>query len=414
VTPAGQPDQIVQAVRELEGVAADAAAIKADLLAAVAGVRDVWRGAAADAFADRMESRGAVLDLVDRALARAAAALREYAGELRRAQEATHPAAEHAVRVGLRLDGDQIDPTSLLPPDPDKIAAAADLERSLVIAEAEGLSAATQLAASLASLRPLAEQAEHLLGDASGLTPGGLVTDVLSGAGELLWTTGLGIDKPLSDLAAAALGDPDRLAEDGRQLERSLQLAGEHPGTAAEALLGADVLGQELDSGHPGEALGYGAALAAMTIDPETDAGRLAAGETTLARLDRLEMGTRLDRLANVEKATVNPAKFRDYSMRREHPDNQGKWRAWTDVGYRIGTPDERAAATEDVTSQLAAQLPEAPAELTRRTPHGMRFQVRTEIVGPNGMSGTLNTIWQYDTGTDVPRLVTNWLESHP
>jgi hypothetical protein len=360
-----------------------------------------------------MESRGAVLDLVDRALARAAAALREYAGELRRAQEATLPAAEHAVRVGLRLDGDQIDPTSLLPPDLDKIAAAADLERSLVIAEAEGLSAATHLAASLASLRPLAEQAEHLLGDASGLTPGGLVTDVLSGAGELLWTTGLGIDEPLSDLAAAALGDPDRLAEDGRQLERSLQFAGEHPGAAAEALLGADVLGQALDSGHPGEALGYAAALAAMTIDPETETGRLAAGETTLARLDRLEMGTRLDRLANVEKATVNPAKFRDYSMRREHPDNKGKWKAWTDVGYRIETPEQRAAATADVSSQLAAQLPDAPALLTGRSQWGSKFTVRTVIVGPNGTKGTLVSIWQYGNGSDVPELVTNWLETH-
>lgn len=43
----------------------------------------------------------------------------------------------------------------------------------------------------------------------------------------------------------------------------------------------------------------------------------------------------------------------------------------------------------------------------------GPRFEVKVVIVGPNGKNGTLQTVWQYDQGSDTPRLVTNWLEVH-
>jgi hypothetical protein len=35
------------------------------------------------------------------------------------------------------------------------------------------------------------------------------------------------------------------------------------------------------------------------------------------------------------------------------------------------------------------------------------------EISGPNGRRGTLLTIWQYDSGSDAPRLITDWLATH-
>jgi hypothetical protein len=99
--------------------------------------------------------------------------------------------------------------------------------------------------------------------------------------------------------------------------------------------------------------------------------------------------------------------------MKADHRDNKGKWRAWTNVGYDIATPADRQLATRDVLSQLNAQLPVAKATLTQRTPHGPVFEVKSEIVGPNGRHDTLVTHWQFDNGSDAPRLITNWLAVH-
>jgi hypothetical protein len=74
-----------------------------------------------------MTGRVKVLDLAEQALAGAATTLIEYASRLSAAQESTRSALQNALHAGLRLNGDQVDPTSLLPPDPAKLVAAAAL-----------------------------------------------------------------------------------------------------------------------------------------------------------------------------------------------------------------------------------------------------------------------------------------------
>jgi uncharacterized protein YukE len=135
--------------------------------------------------------------------------------------------------------------------------------------------------------------------------------------------------------------------------------------------------------------------------------------ETTLARLGQHKAGSEVDHLPNVERADVDVTKFSDYSMNESHPANGGKWVAWNDVGYSIDSASGRAAAAQDVMRQLDAQLPETTATFSKTTEWGSRFQVRTTIAGPNGRMGTLVTVWQYDKGSDIPKLITNWLETH-
>ena len=157
--PAGAPKQILSAADDLSGVAADLAEIRAELHSSTSGALagpDGWQGAAAEAFAEHMKGRVKVLGLAEQALAGAAIALVEYAGRLSKAQESTRSVAENALRAGLRLNGDQVDPASLLPPDPAKLLAAADLERQLAESEVEGFWASTQLASALAALQQLA------------------------------------------------------------------------------------------------------------------------------------------------------------------------------------------------------------------------------------------------------------------
>jgi hypothetical protein len=417
--PAGEPERLLGDIREFEGVAADMAEIRVSLhgwVTAVGGPGG-WEGVAATAFARHMTGRTTACGLAEQALSGSALALREYAGRLTSAQRATRAAQAQACAAGLRLAGDQVDPTSLLPPDATKVQCLASLERQLLESEIEGLWASTQVVGALESAQQLALQAEHALGDQSGLSPVGFVSDLGRGALTYFHELGLGILEPLSALGMAALGNPRGIGELEVGLERTIAYARAHPDEAIAALLAADEAQRAIDSGHPGTAAGIGLALLATVLNPEggdeSAAARALAKQRFLERLDDVAVDTSFDHLPNVERAVVDPRKFQDYSMRAEHRENRGKWQAWANMGYDIGTPADRQAATRDVISQLNAQLPDVKATLTQRTPHGTTFEVKSEIVGPNGRHGTLVTLWQFDNGSDAPRLVTNWVALH-
>ncbi len=115
-------------------------------------------------------------------------------------------------------------------------------------------------------------------------------------------------------------------------------------------------------------------------------------------------------RLPQAEMAEVSPRKFTQYSM-DPTAKNDGKWKAWSKLGYNIG--EGRAAAAADVERQLKAGLPSSPVVGRQNTVHGIKLQTRTVIRGPNGAEGTVVAVWQYDNGTDIPRMITNWLEVH-
>ena len=97
--------------------------------------------------------------------------------------------------------------------------------------------------------------------------------------------------------------------------------------------------------------------------------------------------------------------------MDPSNSNNQGKWKGFVKLGYDIQTPEGRQAATQDVIQQLRQALPNAPATQNRSTPHGLKFELRVPIEGPNGVRANLFTAWQIDKGKDVPRLITNWVE---
>ena len=117
--------------------------------------------------------------------------------------------------------------------------------------------------------------------------------------------------------------------------------------------------------------------------------------------------------LINFDQALIDFAKFTEYSLNPHHPQNQGKAAAFKQLGYDIETSQERIAATQNLVSQLRSKLKTSPAIPDGETTYGSRYLVRTPVLGPNGKTGTLVTIWQYDIGADVPRLVTNWLQVH-
>lgn len=114
------------------------------------------------------------------------------------------------------------------------------------------------------------------------------------------------------------------------------------------------------------------------------------------------------------EQARIDSAKFERYSMNPNNANNGGKWQAFEQLGYDVQTPEGRSQGAQDVIAQLRGKLPNESATEAKSTSFGRRFEVRADITGPNGRTGTLNTIWQYDSGSNVPRLITNWLQVHP
>lgn len=116
-------------------------------------------------------------------------------------------------------------------------------------------------------------------------------------------------------------------------------------------------------------------------------------------------------RLPNADQAVIDERKFTAYSMDPANPRNEGKWEAWTQLGYDLDT--RRGEAATDVSRQLRHQLPDAPISGDLDTAFGPRRSTRTTVIGPNGRAATLVCVWQYDHGSTRPRMITNWLEVH-
>lgn len=118
--------------------------------------------------------------------------------------------------------------------------------------------------------------------------------------------------------------------------------------------------------------------------------------------------------LPNADKAEVG-TKFETYSMDPTNERAKNKWKAFEQVGYDVHSEAGRKAGAQDVTDQLHKELPTAPATKDRASEsiYGQRLIVRSKLEGPNGKDGTLVTFWQYDIGSENPRMITNRLEVH-
>jgi uncharacterized protein DUF6883/type VII secretion system ESX-1 substrate len=127
-------------------------------------------------------------------------------------------------------------------------------------------------------------------------------------------------------------------------------------------------------------------------------------------RLDQWEPGKPLPQ---APAAAIDDRKFLQYSMDPGNARNRGKWKVWSELGYDVDDLTNRAAASDDVIRQVREQLERLPAREGRDTQYGRRFEVEIPITGPNGRSGTLFTAWQFDAGSTIPRMITNWLKVH-
>ena len=103
--------------------------------------------------------------------------------------------------------------------------------------------------------------------------------------------------------------------------------------------------------------------------------------------------------LPNRERAFVDPSKLRDYVLNTEHERGGSKAEVLERFGF---TPNNY----EELESEIRGHL-DSEVDRTRSTDYGDRYEIRMNLSTPVGRSLWIRTIWQIDTGTDYPRLIT-------
>src|SRR3954466_5229515 len=104
--------------------------------------------------------------------------------------------------------------------------------------------------------------------------------------------------------------------------------------------------------------------------------------------------------LPDADGAFIEDAKLAMYLLDVTHPNGGPKARFFLAHGYQV---NDHATLRADLLTHGRTH----PVAMIRRTPHGMRYTVDGTLVTPNGLTRQIRTVWQVDTGTDVPRLVT-------
>jgi hypothetical protein len=105
-------------------------------------------------------------------------------------------------------------------------------------------------------------------------------------------------------------------------------------------------------------------------------------------------------KIPNAESAIISQEKIRQYLLNTEHRRGGSKAALLLSFGY---TSDNWTRLADD----LRIYHLTGDVTVVRETPYGTRYEIRAPLITPIGRSLTVYSIWQIDTGTDYPRLIT-------
>ena len=111
-------------------------------------------------------------------------------------------------------------------------------------------------------------------------------------------------------------------------------------------------------------------------------------------------------RLPNFEKAVIREKKITGYCLNKKHP-GRGKDKAIVFdqvLGYNLSNYQELITAIRD-------NLPNNVAVVTGQDEYGVRYAVRFIHTGPSGRMATIKTGWIVDKGSNIPRMVTAYID---
>jgi len=111
--------------------------------------------------------------------------------------------------------------------------------------------------------------------------------------------------------------------------------------------------------------------------------------------------------LPNAERAEIDPGKLKGYLLSTTHPVGRFKARFFAALGY---SADRWLDLEADFRLQhLTQEAVAGPA-----TVHGQPFTIRAILMGPNGESAEVVSVWFVRKQADVPHFVTAYPGDEP
>ncbi len=105
-------------------------------------------------------------------------------------------------------------------------------------------------------------------------------------------------------------------------------------------------------------------------------------------------------RLQNADRAIVATKKLTGYLLNVSHKRGAAKARLLLSFGYRSDDP-------ERLESDLRAQHLSLDVTRTSENAYGVVYEIEGPITTPKDRAVRFCSVWQVDTGTDVPRFIT-------
>jgi hypothetical protein len=105
-------------------------------------------------------------------------------------------------------------------------------------------------------------------------------------------------------------------------------------------------------------------------------------------------------KIPNAEHAIIDQRKLVDYLLNPEHRRGASKATLLNMFGYTATNWDRLAA-------DLRRDHLTVDAAVERETPYGKRYEIHAMLTTPTGRLLMARSIWQIDTGTSIPRLIT-------
>ncbi|MEQ1910312.1 MAG: DUF6883 domain-containing protein [Vicinamibacterales bacterium] len=104
--------------------------------------------------------------------------------------------------------------------------------------------------------------------------------------------------------------------------------------------------------------------------------------------------------LPNSDDAVIDRAKLRDYLLSPQHPLGRFKARVFGALGFSVDRWEELESARR--TQHLTQE-----AEPAAVVAGGRKFTIRAILIGPNGQSALVVSVWFIRVGEAMPRFVT-------
>ena len=104
--------------------------------------------------------------------------------------------------------------------------------------------------------------------------------------------------------------------------------------------------------------------------------------------------------IPNADRAIIAVEKLTAYLLNPTHKRGAAKARLLLSLGYRTDAPHV-------LESNLRAQHLSLSPSRTSQTPYGVAYEIDAPITTPSGRIARFCSIWQIDSGSDVPRFIT-------